>query len=186
MGLNRQSMTYIAIWSSPSAGASSREDLPRTPEITQTYLRCSSAGALQTFAKPSNVRIVKSFLSHDRSWAYLSMLLISVCTVALGVWARLYHLGFPPSILWDEKYFPAMANKYLQGVYQFDLHPPLGKFIIAIGISLLGNEPLGWRIMPTLFGLPYCHSRQSSAGIASRRGSAPCCWPPSSPQRRYS
>jgi dolichyl-phosphate-mannose-protein mannosyltransferase len=81
------------------------------------------------------------------------MLLIGVCTVALGVWARLYHLGFPPSILWDEKYFPAMANKYLHGVYQFDLHPPLGKFIIAIGISLLGNEPLGWRIMPTLFGL---------------------------------
>jgi len=96
---------------------------------------------------------VKSFLSHDRSWAYYSMLLIGVCTVALGVWARLYHLGFPPSILWDEKYFPAMANKYLHGVYQFDLHPPLGKFIIAIGISLLGNEPLGWRIMPTLFGL---------------------------------
>jgi dolichyl-phosphate-mannose-protein mannosyltransferase len=81
------------------------------------------------------------------------MLLISVCTVALGVWAREYHLGFPPRILWDERYFPAMANKYLQGVYQFDLHPPLGKFIIAIGISLLGNEPLGWRIMPTLFGL---------------------------------
>jgi dolichyl-phosphate-mannose-protein mannosyltransferase len=81
------------------------------------------------------------------------MLLISVCTVALGVWARLYHLGFPSQILWDERYFPVMANKYLHGVYQFDLHPPLGKFIIAIGISLLGNEPLGWRIMPTLFGL---------------------------------
>jgi dolichyl-phosphate-mannose-protein mannosyltransferase len=81
------------------------------------------------------------------------MLLICVCAVALGVWARDYRLGFPPSILWDEKYFPTMANKYLQGVYQFDLHPPLGKFIIALGISLLGNEPLGWRIMPTLFGL---------------------------------
>src|SRR5215203_3159341 len=143
----------MVVWSFPSTGASSREDLPRTPKITQTHLGYSSAGALQTFAKPSNVRLVKSFLSQDRSWPYLSMLLISVCTVALGVWARLYHLGFPPRILWDEKYFPAMANKYLQGVYQFDLHPPLGKFIIAIGISLLGNEPLGWRIMPTLLGL---------------------------------
>jgi dolichyl-phosphate-mannose-protein mannosyltransferase len=81
------------------------------------------------------------------------MLLIVVCAVALGVWARLYHLDFPASILWDERYFPAMANKYLQGVYQFDLHPPLGKFIIAVGIAMLGNEPLGWRIMPTLFGL---------------------------------
>ncbi|HET6688490.1 MAG TPA: phospholipid carrier-dependent glycosyltransferase, partial [Rubrobacter sp.] len=99
------------------------------------------------------MRLVKSFLSHDRSWAYRSLLLVSICAVALGVWARLYHLGFPPGILWDERYFPAMANKYLQGVYQFDLHPPLGKFIIAAGISLLGNEALGWRIMPTLFGL---------------------------------
>src|SRR5215217_279846 len=96
---------------------------------------------------------MKSFLGYEKSWAYRSMLLVSVCTLALGVWARLYHLGFPASILWDEKYFPAMANKYLHGVYQFDLHPPLGKFIIAIGIALLGNEPLGWRIMPTLFGL---------------------------------
>lgn len=81
------------------------------------------------------------------------MLLVTVCALALGVWARLYHLGFPPKILWDEKYFPAMANKYLHGEYQFDLHPPLGKFILAVGISLLGNDPLGWRIMPTLFGL---------------------------------
>src|SRR5829696_772013 len=96
---------------------------------------------------------MKSFLGYEKSWAYRSMLLVSVCTLALGVWARLYHLGFPASILWDEKYFPAMANKYLHGVYQFDLHPPLGKFIIAVGISILGNESLGWRIMPTLFGL---------------------------------
>jgi dolichyl-phosphate-mannose-protein mannosyltransferase len=96
---------------------------------------------------------VKSFLGYSRSWAYRSMLLVSAFAVALGVSSRVYHLGFPPTILWDEKYFPAMANKYLRGVYQFDLHPPLGKFIIAVGISLLGNEPLGWRIMPTIFGL---------------------------------
>ena len=81
------------------------------------------------------------------------MLLVSLCAVALGVWARLYHLGFPPSVLWDERYFPVMANKYLHGVYQFDLHPPLGKFIIAVGVSILGNQFLGWRIMPALFGL---------------------------------
>ena len=96
---------------------------------------------------------MKSFLSYDRSWAYPSVLLVSVCAVVLGVLARLYRLGFPPSILWDERYFPVMANKYLHGVYQFDLHPPLGKFIIAVGISTLGNEALGWRTMPTLFGL---------------------------------
>jgi dolichyl-phosphate-mannose-protein mannosyltransferase len=95
---------------------------------------------------------MKSFLSYDRSWAYRSMLLVTVCAVALGVWARIYHLGFPPKIMWDEKYFPTMAEKFLRGVYQFDLHPPLGKFILAVGIFFFGNEPLGWRIMPLLFG----------------------------------
>jgi dolichyl-phosphate-mannose-protein mannosyltransferase len=95
---------------------------------------------------------MKSFLSYDRSWAYRSMLLVTICAVALGVWARIYHLGFPPKIMWDEKYFPTMAEKFLRGVYQFDLHPPLGKFILAVGIFFFGNEPLGWRIMPLLFG----------------------------------
>jgi dolichyl-phosphate-mannose-protein mannosyltransferase len=96
---------------------------------------------------------MKSFFGHDGSWSYRSMLLVSACAVALGVFARLYRLGFPPNILWDERYFPVMANKYLHGVYQFDLHPPFGKFFIALGIFVLDNEPLGWRIMPTLFGL---------------------------------
>jgi dolichyl-phosphate-mannose-protein mannosyltransferase len=96
---------------------------------------------------------MRSLLSHDRSWAYRSMLLVTVCAVVLGVWARVYHLGFPSRILWDERYFPVMANKYLHGEYQFDLHPPLGKFIIAVGIFLFGNDPIGWRIMPLVFGL---------------------------------
>jgi dolichyl-phosphate-mannose--protein O-mannosyl transferase len=81
------------------------------------------------------------------------MLLLTVCAVVVGVGARLYKLGFPSRILWDEKYFPVMANRYLQGEYQFDLHPPLGKFIIALGISLFGNDAIGWRIMPLVFGL---------------------------------
>src|SRR6187399_410389 len=31
-------------------------------------------------------------------------------------------------------------------------HPPLGKEILALGIALFGDGPLGWRIMPALFG----------------------------------
>ena len=96
---------------------------------------------------------MRSLLTGDRSWAYRSVLLMAVFTLVLGVWARLYNLGFPPQIIWDEKYFPVMARKYLHGVYQFDLHPPLGKFIIAVGIAVLGDTPLGWRSMPDLFGL---------------------------------
>ena len=45
-----------------------------------------------------------------------------------------------------------MARKFLEGTYQFDLHPPLGKFIIAVGIAVFGDTPIGWRVMPLLFG----------------------------------
>lgn len=95
---------------------------------------------------------MRSLPGRDGSWAYRVLVLITVCAVAIGLWARLYHLSFPPKIMWDERYFPVMANKYLHGTYQFDLHPPLGKFIIAIGIALFGNETFGWRIMPAVFG----------------------------------
>ena len=95
---------------------------------------------------------MKSFLTHDRSWAYRSVLVLSVVTVLVGLWARLYNLGFPGQRIWDEIYFPVMARKYLLGVEFFDLHPPLGKFIMAASIVLLGDTPLGWRLMPALFG----------------------------------
>jgi dolichyl-phosphate-mannose-protein mannosyltransferase len=95
---------------------------------------------------------MKSFLTRDRSWAYVPVLLMSVFLIVVGLWARLYNLGFPPERIWDEIYFPVMARKYLQGVGFFDLHPPLGKFIMAISIAVLGDTPIGWRLMPALFG----------------------------------
>lgn len=80
------------------------------------------------------------------------MLLVAGCAFVIGLWARLYGLGSPSSRVFDEVYFPTYANNYLQGLPVFDLHPPLGKFVIAAGIALLGDTPLGWRLMPALFG----------------------------------
>ncbi len=95
---------------------------------------------------------MKSPLNHDESWAYRSALLLSVLALAVGLWGRLRHIVYPPQFIWDEIYFPVMASKYLRGVEFFDLHPPLGKFIIASGIALFGDTPLGWRITPAIFG----------------------------------
>jgi dolichyl-phosphate-mannose-protein mannosyltransferase len=95
---------------------------------------------------------MKFLLSHDRSWAYRSVLLLTLVTLGVGLWARLYNLGFPPKRIWDEIYFPVMADQYLQGTYFFDLHPPLGKFIIATSIAVFGNTPFAWRLMPAVFG----------------------------------
>ena len=87
-----------------------------------------------------------------RSWAYYVLGLVTVCAVLAGLWGRVRDLGFPPKRIFDEIYFPVFASKYLEGVRFFDLHPPLGKFIIAASIAVFGDEPLGWRLMPAVFG----------------------------------
>jgi dolichyl-phosphate-mannose-protein mannosyltransferase len=95
---------------------------------------------------------MKPLLSYDRSWAYRTVLITTVFAVVVGLLARVYNLGYPPRRIWDEIYFPVMARKYLHDVYFFDLHPPLGKFIIAASIAALGDTPVAWRLMPALFG----------------------------------
>ena len=63
---------------------------------------------------------------------------------------------YPPTYMsesvFDEVYYVRAAEDYLSGRDPFeDTHPPLGKLIIAAGISVLGNNPLGWRIAGVFF-----------------------------------
>lgn len=73
--------------------------------------------------------------------------------IVFGVFFRAYNLSFPNKQVFDEVYFPVFANNYLHHVYVYDVHPPLGKFLIAIGIAIFGNVTFGWRIIPLIFGL---------------------------------
>lgn len=95
---------------------------------------------------------VKSVLRNESPLAFVAVLVMAAVTLAVGMWGRVWNLGFPPQKMWDEIYFPVMANKYLRGAEFFDLHPPLGKFIIAWSIALFGNTPFAWRLMPAIFG----------------------------------
>jgi dolichyl-phosphate-mannose-protein mannosyltransferase len=88
----------------------------------------------------------------QRPWALYALALVAAITVVAGVWGRVRNLGFPPRRMWDEIYFPVFARKYLDGVQFFDLHPPLGKFIMATSIAVFGDTPIGWRLMPAVFG----------------------------------
>jgi dolichyl-phosphate-mannose-protein mannosyltransferase len=62
----------------------------------------------------------------------------------------------PPTYMsetfFDEIYFVRTAEEYLklQQPYEWT-HPPLGKLIIASGISVFGYNPFGWRIMGVVF-----------------------------------
>ncbi len=58
----------------------------------------------------------------------------------------------PPTYLgetiFDEVYFVRTAENYLKLQHPYEwTHPPMGKLIIAAGISVFGYNPFGWRIM---------------------------------------
>jgi len=72
---------------------------------------------------------------------------------------RLFNLGTPKGFVFDEVYYVDGARDYLaHGVEisgddpEFVVHPPVGKWLIALGIKLFGNNEFGWRFMGALLG----------------------------------
>ena len=62
--------------------------------------------------------------------------------------------NFMNSSYFDEIYHARTAWEHLNRVYPYEItHPPLGKIIIGLGISLFGMTPFGWRFSGTLFGV---------------------------------
>ena len=58
------------------------------------------------------------------------------------------------STYFDEIYHARTAYEHLQEMRPYEnTHPPLGKVLISIGITLFGMTPFGWRFVGTLFGV---------------------------------
>ena len=58
------------------------------------------------------------------------------------------------STYFDEIYHARTAYEYTQGLYSYEnTHPPLGKAFIALGMTIFGVNPFGWRIAGTIFGI---------------------------------
>ncbi len=94
-------------------------------------------------------KAVKSFLSREileHTWFFLAILIIGSFLL------RIWHLGVIKEEIFDEVYFVHFAKNYLSGTSFFDIHPPLGKLILALGIKIFGDTQFGWRIMPAIFG----------------------------------
>ena len=65
----------------------------------------------------------------------------------------LVNIQFPPTHNFDEfHYVPAAKELLATGTNRNWEHPPLGKEILALGIALWGDRPIGWRFMSTVFG----------------------------------
>lgn len=65
-----------------------------------------------------------------------------------------YPVTWRSGTYFDEIYHARTANEMINSQYNYEnTHPPLGKFLIGIGIRLFGMDPFGWRIIGTLFGI---------------------------------
>lgn len=79
--------------------------------------------------------------------------IFGVMAIALVAFAtRFWNLDGTADIIFDEVYYTKFAQNYLHGEPLFDAHPPLTKYIIALGIQIFGYAPLGYRFMTALAG----------------------------------
>ncbi len=78
-----------------------------------------------------------------------------------GLFALLtgWRLGIPTIEYFDEVHYVPAAREMLNaftdgaGAYRNREHPLLAKVLIALGMGTLGDNPLGWRIVPWLAGV---------------------------------
>ncbi|QHC26660.1 dolichyl-phosphate-mannose--protein mannosyltransferase [Streptomyces sp. GS7] len=104
---------------------------------------------------------------------WLGPLLVTLCAGVLTFW----NLGSPRKVIFDETYYPKDAWSLLQYGYEgtwakdandallanpphillspehsYVVHPPMGKWLIALGEWAFGMNPFGWRFMTALLG----------------------------------
>ena len=73
---------------------------------------------------------------------------------------RLWRLNQPKGYIFDEIYYAKNAASLIndgvelnaQGDAEFVVHPPLGKWLIGLGIRAFGDNEFGWRISAALVG----------------------------------
>ncbi len=74
-----------------------------------------------------------------------------LCLMSFALFFR--DVGNPPDFLLDESQYVGSANALVAHSPNPNPEaPPLGKLIVAAGIKLFGDNPLGWRIMSVVFG----------------------------------
>lgn len=81
--------------------------------------------------------------------------------IMAAAFTRLWALFTPDAVVFDEVYFKGFAGHYLDGHYFFDIHPPLGKLLLAswahlcglTGVTLATTTALPLRVLPAIFGI---------------------------------
>ena len=87
-------------------------------------------------------------------------LVVAIVVIAIAsLLLRLFNIASIKSFIFDEVYYVDGARDLLAygvevdgSAAEFVVHPPVGKWMIASGIKLFGDNPLGWRIATAVAG----------------------------------
>jgi Gpi18-like mannosyltransferase len=121
---------------------------------------------LEKFAMPQRVEDYVEEPATAPPWIATDTIIISALLIVAAC-TRFWHLGHPSEIVFDEVHFVAQGRHYLHGESFLDPHPPLAKLVIALGILIFGDHPVGWRvgnatIGTALVGITYLLGRRMS------------------------
>ncbi len=108
-----------------------------TPAPTQTSAIAAARGALALRLAPTSANLAL--------WSAV----VFVGSLALFLWG----LAAAREIYFDETWYVPTARTLIKtGEMLHQEHPPLGKLLIACGMRIFGDGPIGWRAMSALFG----------------------------------
>ncbi|MDQ3955752.1 MAG: phospholipid carrier-dependent glycosyltransferase, partial [Actinomycetota bacterium] len=94
-----------------------------------------------------------------QTWSAGDTLALFLITLGAGV-LRLFRVADPKGFIFDEVYYAKDACKYALGAVgscrfdgvQNEVHPPLGKWLVSLGIKVFGFDETGFRIMVVVGG----------------------------------
>ena len=93
-----------------------------------------------------------------RRWGRIDSIFVTLATLVAAA-LRFPRLSVPGAVVTDEYVYVPQACAYMRGLracglsgHLYELHPPLGKWLIGFGIRLFGDSPVGWRAASVVLG----------------------------------
>ncbi len=106
--------------------------------------------------------LVRRRLATLENWRDPWSWVVTAVVVAIATVLRLVGITHPKGYIFDEVYYPTDAWDMVQHGVEWDpehggpayvVHPPLGKWLIALGEKAFGNTELGWRFPAAIAGI---------------------------------
>lgn len=72
-----------------------------------------------------------------KNWLTRKEVFFGIVVVVFAYFTYVHNYTNPPYLFWDENYHISSAQKYLNGVYFMEQHPPLAKMLIALGEKIV-------------------------------------------------